>query len=64
MLEALEAGGFLRGLLLLLLYPLTRCLSAAAGVRAMAAVAVAVVLIMQLINHSPFFPSVASEASF
>ncbi|KAJ1276787.1 hypothetical protein BS78_05G242000 [Paspalum vaginatum] len=39
MVVALEAGGFLRGLLLLLLYPLVRCLRAAAGVRAMAAVA-------------------------
>ncbi|WVZ49667.1 hypothetical protein U9M48_001004 [Paspalum notatum var. saurae] len=40
MLVALEAGGFLRGLLLLLLYPLLRCcLGAAAGARAMAAVA-------------------------
>ncbi|KAJ1255850.1 hypothetical protein BS78_K147700 [Paspalum vaginatum] len=39
MLVALEAGGFLRGLLLLLLCPLVRCLGAAAGVRAMAAVA-------------------------
>ncbi|TKW02434.1 hypothetical protein SEVIR_8G244100v4 [Setaria viridis] len=39
MLVALEAGGYLRGLLLLLLYPLTLCLNRGAAVRAMAAAA-------------------------
>lgn len=38
MLVALEAGGFLRGLLLLLLCPLLRLMPRAAAVRAMAAV--------------------------
>ncbi|XP_062181809.1 probable glycerol-3-phosphate acyltransferase 3 [Phragmites australis] len=38
MLVALEAGGFLRGLVLLLLYPLVRLMSRSAAVKAMAAV--------------------------